>query len=227
MKLEDRKMKKILLVSLVALAATAGGASAQMMGGQHMMGTSQQPQPQAQLQPGGLTNFGMMGYGMYPGMTGGYGMQWPMMGYGMGNMYPGMMGGYGTTPGMMGGYGMHQPMMGYGTGYGMHPGMMGYGTAPCLSGHGMHQPMMDYGMHLGMTGYGMPHKYPGAGGDVEKQREFMKETFKLRKKLHDLMFDCMEARWNPDMKPEQLEKFNEKMQGLQQELYEKSRELLR
>jgi Spy/CpxP family protein refolding chaperone len=49
------------------------------------------------------------GYGMGPGMMGGYG------GYGMG---PGMMGGYGgygMGPGMMGGYG----------GYGMGPGMMG------------------------------------------------------------------------------------------------------
>ena len=52
------------------------------------------------------------GYGMGPGMMGGYG------GYGMG---PGMMGGggYGMGPGMMGGGGYG--MMG---GYGMGPGMM-------------------------------------------------------------------------------------------------------
>jgi len=229
-------MKKILFISFIALAVTAGGASAQMGASQHMMGTAQQPQAQVQTQQGAQPNFGMTGYGMYPGMMGGYGtvpgimggygMHQPMMGYGMGNMYPGMMGGYGMQQPMMG-YGMHQPMMGYGTGYGMHPGMMGYGTAPCLSGHGMQQPMMGYGMHQGMTGYGVPHMYPEAGGDVEKQREFMKETSKLRKKLHDLMFEYMEARWNPDMTPDQLEKISGEMQGLQQELYEKSREVLR
>ena len=46
--------------------------------------------------------YGMMrGYGMGPGMMGGYG------GYGMG---PGMMGGYGMGPGMMGGYGGLGPL---------------------------------------------------------------------------------------------------------------------
>lgn len=71
------------------------------------------------------------GYGMGPGMMGGYGGAAP--GYGMG---PGMMGGYGGTgpgygmgPGMMGGYGGMGPgMMG---GYGMGPGY-GYG-GPDLS----------------------------------------------------------------------------------------------
>lgn len=49
------------------------------------------------------------GYGMGPGMMGGYGGAGP--GYGMG---PGMMGGYGGMgPGMMGGYGMG-PGYGYG-----------------------------------------------------------------------------------------------------------------
>jgi Spy/CpxP family protein refolding chaperone len=57
------------------------------------------------------------GYGMGPGMMGGYG-------YGMG---PGMMGGYGPGGGY--GYGTGPGMMGgYGGGYGMGPGMMwGYG----------------------------------------------------------------------------------------------------
>ena len=52
----------------------------------------------AQPAPGG-------GYGMGPGMMGGYG------GDGMG-MGPGMMGGYGMGPGMMGGHGMGPGMMG-------------------------------------------------------------------------------------------------------------------
>src|SRR3989338_4222653 len=81
------------------------------------------------------------GYGMGPGMMGGYGP-----GYGMG---PGMMGGYGPGygmgPGMMGGHGlgcgMGPGMMGgYGYGHGMGPGMM--------RGHGMGPGMMYYGLNL-------------------------------------------------------------------------------
>jgi hypothetical protein len=206
-------MKKIVFIALIAVVVTAGSVLAQMGSGQHMMGTSRQPQAQTQSQQGAQPF-----YGMHPGM----------MGYGM---YPGMMPGYGMNPGMMGGYGMQQPMMGYGMGYGMHPGMMGYGTAPCMSGYGMQQPMMGYGMgygmHPGMMGYGMPHTYPQAGGNIEKQREFLKETSKLRKKLHDLMFDHMEAQWQADTKPEQLEKLGREIRGLQQELNEKSREALK
>jgi Spy/CpxP family protein refolding chaperone len=81
------------------------------------------------------------GYGMGPGMMGGYG------GYGMG---PGMMGGYGgygMGPGMMGGYGHGYGMMGGYGGYGMGPGMMGgYGM-----GFGMMGPwMMGYGGFYGL-----------------------------------------------------------------------------
>jgi hypothetical protein len=199
-------MKKILLAAMLTLAMTTGSAFAQMMGsGQHMMDAAQQPQAQQGSQP----YYGMMGYGMYPGMISGYGMH----------------------PGMMGGYGMPMPMMGYGM-MPMYQGMMGYGTTPCMSGYGMHQPMMGYGMGYGMHpgmmgGYGMPHMYPGTGGDLEKQREFLKETSKLRKKLHDLMFEHMEAQWQADTKPEELEKLGKEIRGLQQELHEKSREALK
>jgi len=208
-------MKKVLAIIMITLAMTAGSAAAQMMGGgQHMMDTSQQPQAQQ----GNQGAYGMMGYGMYPGMMsgygmspgmmGGYGVPMPMMGYGMMPMYPGMMGGYGM------------PMMG------------GYGAAPCMSGYGAQQPMMGYGMGYGMQpgmmgGYGMPHMYPGAGGDLEKQRAFLKDTAKLRKKLHDLMFDYMEAQWQADAKPGQLETIGKEIQSLQQELSEKSKEALK
>ncbi len=79
------------------------------------------------------------GYGMGPGMMGGYGgnAQGPAMmggygGYGPGAGMMGGYGGYGMGPGMMGGYGgngMRPGMMyGYG-GNGMGPGMMyGYGA---------------------------------------------------------------------------------------------------
>lgn len=70
---------------------------------------SQTTTNEQQVQPG------YSGYGMGPGMMGGYGG-----GYGMG---PGMMGGYG------GGYGMGPGMMGgYGQGNGYGPGMMGSGN---------------------------------------------------------------------------------------------------
>ncbi len=233
-------MKKILFISLITLAVTAGGAFAQMGTGQHMMGTSPQPQAQTPAQQGAQPYYGMMGYGMnpgmmtgygmYPGMMGGYGIQQPMMGYGMGYMYPGMMTGYGMHQPMMGGYGIQQPMTGYGMGH-MYPGM-GYDTTPCMTGYGMHQPVMGgygmgYGMHPGMMSYGMPHMDPGAGVNVDKQREFLKETLSARKRLHDLMFDNMEARWNPETKPEQLEKLGKEIQELQQKLYEESREALK
>lgn len=195
-------MKKlVVVVGFVVLAVSAGLAQAQMMGGgQHMMDPPGQPQARQ-----GQPSYGMMGYGMFPGMMGGYGMY----------------------PGMTGGYGMQMPMMGYGM-MPVYPGTMGYGTTPCMSGYGMHQPMMGYGMQPGMMGgYGMPHMYPGAGGDLEKQRAFLKDTSKLRKKLHDLMFDYMEAQWQADTTPGQLEKIGKEIQGLQQELYEKSREALK
>jgi hypothetical protein len=146
-------MKKILLAAMLTFAMTTGSAFAQMMGsGQHMMDAAKQPQ----VQQGSQHYYGMMGYGMYPGMM---------------------------------------------SGYGMHPGMMG--------------------------GYGMPHMYPGTGVNLDTQREFLKETSKLRKKLHDLMFEHMEAQWQADTKPEQLEKLSKEIRGLQQELHEKSREALK
>jgi hypothetical protein len=112
-------MKKILIISVMIVAVTAGYGIAQMGGG--MMGGGQQQQNPYQYQQqypyqGGP---GMMGgYGMGPGMMGGYGMGPGMMGgYGMG---PGMMGGYGMGPGMMGGYQQYpyqrSPGMGYGRG---------------------------------------------------------------------------------------------------------------
>ena len=107
--------KTILSASIIFLLAATPGMAQQMMGSGQMMGgqetaAGQQMTGQEQAAPN-LMYPGMMrgyGYGMGPGMMGGYG------GYGMG---PGMMGGYGygMGPGMMGGYGC-----------GMGPGMMGY-----------------------------------------------------------------------------------------------------
>ena len=124
----------------------------------------------AQTQPG------QYGYGMGPGMMGGYGP-----GYGMG---PGMIGGYG--PGQGGGYG------GQG-GYGMGPGMMGgYGGQ---GGYGMGPGMMGGGMMGGGMGYGMLYqlnlspeqwnKVNAAHQDISRKQwdligKMREEGFKLR-----------------------------------------------
>jgi Spy/CpxP family protein refolding chaperone len=104
------------LIAAALVGATALGASALAHG--YGPGWGMGPGMMGGYGPGTGGGYGP-GYGMGPGMMGGYG------GYGMG---PGMMGGYGP------GYGMGPGMMGgYGPGYGMGPGMMwgygpGYGT---------------------------------------------------------------------------------------------------
>jgi hypothetical protein len=95
------------------------------------------------------------GYGMGPGMMGGYGGTYcPYCGQylGPGGGYSG----YGMGPGMMGyGYGLGPGMMGRGYGgYGMGPGMMG---GPGYGGYGMGPWMMH---HHGMGyGYGYGPQY--------------------------------------------------------------------
>ena len=63
--------------------------------------------------PGGQEGWYCPYCGHYLGPRGGHGMGSGMMGGGYG-MGPGMMGGYGMGPGMMGGYGMSPGMMGPG-----------------------------------------------------------------------------------------------------------------
>jgi hypothetical protein len=143
---------------------------------------------------------GGYGYGIGPGMMGGYG------GYGMG---PGMMGGgygYGMRPGMMGGYGhgMHHNMMGGGC-YSMGPGMMGsYG----------------YGMGPGMMGYYSPEQYEK---QFKAQQEFLDATRGLRKKMHDLRFDYAEALRNPATEQKDLEKINQEMEETWEQIHEKKK----
>ena len=106
------------------------------------------------------------GYGMGPGMMGGYGpgsSAGPATGTPAPNFGPGTSRGhgYGMGPGMMGGYGpgygMGPGMMGgYGPGYGMGPGMMGGGMmGGMMGGYGMGPGMMGPGMMGGGMGYGM------------------------------------------------------------------------
>jgi hypothetical protein len=108
------------------------------------------------------------------------------------------------TPGMMGryGYGMGPGMMG---GYGMGPGMMGnYG----------------YGMGPGMMGYYSPEQYEK---HFKEHQEFLNDTHDLRKKLHTLKFDFVEAQRNPDTKREDLEKMNAVIENIWKQIYEQKK----
>jgi len=162
------------------------------------------------------------------GLTAGYGFaqmgQGHMMGQGMmgsqnpeqtceapygygGGYYPcQMMGGYGMGPGMMGGM-MGPGMMGHMGGYGMGPGMMG----------GM--------MGSGMMGYG----YGGRGSSPEdyqkyqeKYQKYLDDTSGLRRKLHNLKFEYMEAVRNPDSDRQQIMKLEKEIRDIQWEIYEKA-----
>lgn len=113
------------------------------------------------------------GYGMGPGMMGGYGPG-PGSGYGPGSgMGPGMMGGggYGMGPGMMGGMMGPGMMGGYGPGYGMGPGMMG-----------------GYGPGYGM-GYGMPYQLNLTPEQQNKlnalHEDLAKKNWDLAGKMHE------------------------------------------
>lgn len=139
------------------LAATLVAASPFAFGQQS---SSDDPAATQGSSPPGGYGPGAWGYGMGPGMMGGYG-------YGPGMMGPGMMGGYGYGPGMMGG------MMG--------PGMMnGYGY-----GNGMMGPGMGSGM-MGGGGFGFA---PLAALDLseEQQRKINRIQEDLRKKHWDLL----------------------------------------
>jgi Spy/CpxP family protein refolding chaperone len=123
---KERTMKRNLIAVTIAAALAAVPGLAQQAPGAERG-------PNLQLAQGG---FGPGGYGMGPGMMGGYGPGYGPGGYGPGGGYgmgPGMMWGYGMGPGMMGGYGP-----GYGPGgYGMGPGMMwGYGRGGYGYGYG-------------------------------------------------------------------------------------------
>jgi hypothetical protein len=164
--------------------------------------------------PSMAQNPGYGGYGMGPGMMGGYGGY----GYGMG---PGMMGGYG-------GYGMGPDMMGGGHGYGMGPGMMGgYGMGPGMMGLGMHHGMMGgygCGMGLGMMGYYSPEQYEK---QFKENQDFLNETKELRKKMHALKFDYAEALRNPETDKKDLERINAEMESIWKLIDEKRKSVFK
>ncbi len=196
-------MKRIVLMSILIVALSAGMGYAQTMEGGMMghheegAGMSQQLHP-CQMGPG------MMRGGMAPCMMGGYGMGPGMMGG------CGMMGGHGMGGGMMGGCGMGHGMMG---GCGKGPGMMG--------GHGK---MGGCGMGSGMMGgHGMGHGMMGGCAHDEEQQKFLDETADLRKELHGKKFDYFEALRKSDTKPETISKLIVEIRELQKKIYEKAR----
>ena len=166
MNLQD--FRKVVAVAALAAGTAAFTLPAAAQGSGMMQGYSR-----ASDDNGGSRNYGpgmMRGYGMGPGMMGGYG------GYGMG---PGMMGGYGgygMGPGMMGGYG----------GYGMGPGMMGgyggYGMAPgMMGGYG------GYGMGPGMMG--------GYGGYGPAVAGVLDLTDQQQRKIEDIQENLGKQQW--------------------------------
>lgn len=94
----------------------------------------------------------------------------------------------------------------------------GYGMTPCTTG-GAYNMMSHNGMMPMMGGLGMMH---AQGFDnLKKYETFAKETRDLRKKLHNLMFDYGEARWNPSTTVGDLNKMAEEMNELRQDIQKK------
>jgi hypothetical protein len=108
--------------------------------------------------------------------------------------------------GMMGNYGM-MPMMGG-----------SYSMTPCTMGGGNNM-MAHSGMMPMMGGFGMMHAQ-GLDNYI-KYETFAKETKEQRMKLHNLMFDYGEARWNPDTTVGDLNKMAEEMNQLRQDIQKK------
>jgi hypothetical protein len=113
-----------------------------------------------------------------------------------------------------------QPMMNQGMmGQGMSGMMMGGGVSPCMMGSGMG---MSGGQHM-MGGMGMSGMMMNFD-DYEKRNKFLDETAETRKKLHDLMFEYMEAQRNPETKIKDLTAMAKEMQELKKKLNDKLQE---
>ena len=102
---------------------------------------------------------------------------------------------------------------------GMGEMMMGGGVSPCMMGSGMG---MSGGQHM-MGGMGMSGMMMNFD-DYEKRNKFLDETAETRKKLHDLMFEYMEAQRNPETKIKDLTAMAKEMQELKKKLNDKLQE---
>jgi len=101
-------------------------------------------------------------------------------------------------------------------------------TGAGLMGTGMMGPgMMGPGMGRGMMHRGQVGCMNMMGGAVlnfsaEDQQKFMDETKDLRKKMHDMRFDYMEAMRNPDTRLGDLADMEQKMLDVRKELLNKA-----
>jgi hypothetical protein len=140
------------------------------------------------------TKQGMMGsQGMGSGMMGGQGMGPGMMESCQEMMGSGKMGSGKMGSGMMGGDGMGS----------MHHGMMG---------------MMD-GMD-GMDGYGAMQKMMGFKSSEEFEK-FLEDTKEQRRKLHDMRFEYVEKKRQPETTVGELKKMKQEMADLMKQIHEK------
>ncbi len=122
----------------------------------------------------------------------------------------GMMMGRGMGQGMMGG-GMGQGMMGRGMG----PGMMGRGMM--MQGHMGCMNMMGRGMGMGMMGGGMMGNMT-----ADNQKEFMDDTTEMRKKMHMMRFEYMEAMRNPKTTLEDIGNMEQDMLDIRKDMMKKA-----
>ncbi len=73
-------------------------------------------------------------------------------------------------------------------------------------------------------GYGMgPGMMYGGWGYDEDTKKFLDETKELRRKIHDKMFDYMEAARDPETSGEDIKKLRKEIWDLKKELWEKAR----
>ena len=176
--------------------------------------------PVAADQPAGSFQLAQ-GYGMGPGMMGGYGpgagsdeQREYGPGYGRrggsrGNSGRGYGPGYGMGPGMMGGYGpgygMGPGMMGgYGPGYGMGPGMMG-GYGPGYGG----------GPHGGID---LSEKQREQLGKI--QQDIAREHWDLMGKMHDEQYKLSELYGAPKRDDAAIEKSFKRMEDLRRQMFD-------
>ena len=138
----------------------------------------------------------------------------------------GMMGGQGMGSGMMGGQGMGsgmmescQEMMGsgkMGSGKMMGSGMMG-GDGMGSMHNGM-MGMMD-GMD-GMDGYGAMQKMMGFKSSEEFEK-FLEDTKEQRRKLHDMRFEYVEKKRQPETTIGELKTMKQEMADLMKQIHGK------
>ena len=191
----NKRLSKLLpglLLAAATLLPTAVFAQGPGMG-PGMMGPGSGPYHEGERPYYGRGYHRYGGYGMGPGMMGGYG------GYGMG---PGMMGGYGgygMGPGMMGGYG----------GYGMGPGMMG--------GYGMMGPGMMYG-----PGYGIDLNDKQRQAFVKIQQQTMQKNWEIMGKMREQMLQLQELYGADTVDPKAVGKVYDRITALRKQMFENS-----